>query len=174
MSLEITGKLIKKYDVQEVPTRSSNVFRKREFVVELTEEINGNNYTNYAKMQLVQAKCDIINSFNEGDNVKVSRYEKDGKTGYITNLDAWRVEHSNNAPAAGNQNNNNNNFNQNNNQGNYNQGPNPQGGFNQGGNAGNFNAGGYNQGNFNQPGYNQGNFNQGNSTATEPADDLPF
>lgn len=94
MSLEVTGKLIVKYDTQNVSDR----FKKREFVIELSDEINGNVYTNYAKMQLVQAKCDILDRFNEGDNVKVSfnikgnRWERDGKVSYITNLDAWRIE----------------------------------------------------------------------------------
>jgi hypothetical protein len=94
MSLEVTGKLLVKYDSQQVSDR----FKKREFVLELAEEINGNVYTNYAKMQLVQNKCDIIDRFNEGDMVKVSfnikgnRWERDGKVNFITNLDAWRVE----------------------------------------------------------------------------------
>ena len=131
MSLELTGKLLLKYDTQQV----SDKFKKREFVLELAEEINGNIYTNYAKMQLVQTKCDIIDRFNVGDMVKVSfnvkgtRYEKDGKVNYFSNLDAWRIENagatgntgnqaapSYNANQGGNNNfNNNNNFSQQNN-----------------------------------------------------------
>lgn len=93
-SLETTGKLIVKYDAQHVNDR----FKKREFVIEIAEEINGNTYTNYGKFQLVQAKCDILDRFNEGDNVKVSfnikgsRWEKDGKVQFMSNLDAWRIE----------------------------------------------------------------------------------
>jgi len=96
MSLEVTGKIVVKYDTNQV----SDKFKKREFVLELSEEINGNVYTNYAKMQLVQNKCDILDRFNEGDTVKVSfnlkgnRWEKDGKVNYITNLDAWRIENA--------------------------------------------------------------------------------
>ncbi len=102
MSLEVTGKLAVKYDTQQVSER----FKKREFVLELSEEINGNVYTNYAKMQLVQTKCEILDRFNEGDTVKVNfnikgnRWEKDGRVNYITNLDAWRIEAANTgAPA---------------------------------------------------------------------------
>ena len=101
MSLEVTGKLLVKYDAQQV----NDKFRKREFVLELSEEINGNVYTNFAKMQLVQAKCDILDRFNEGDtvrvnfNIKGNRWEKDGKVNFITNLDAWRIENANAAPA---------------------------------------------------------------------------
>jgi hypothetical protein len=94
MSLEVTGKLAVKYDTQQV----KESFRKREFVIELSDEINGNVYTNFAKMQLVQSKCDILDRYNVGDQIKVSfnlkgnRWEKDGKVNYITNLDAWRIE----------------------------------------------------------------------------------
>jgi len=105
MSLEVTGKLLVKYDTQNV----SDKFKKREFVLELSEEINGNIYTNYAKLQLVQAKCDIIDRYNLGDivkvtfNIKGTSYvdKKDGMTRYITNLDAWRIEPA--GAATGNQ-----------------------------------------------------------------------
>jgi hypothetical protein len=96
MSLEVTGKLLVKFETQQV----SDKFKKREFVIELAEEINGNVYTNFAKMQLVQNKCEIIDRFKEGDAIKVSfnikgnRWERDGKVNYITNLDAWRIEHA--------------------------------------------------------------------------------
>lgn len=103
MSFELTGKLIAKFDTTVV----SDKFKKREFALETTEEINGNIYTNYAKMQLVQNKCDIIDRFNINDMVKVSfnvkgnKWEKDGKVNYITNLDAWKVEAANAAPTNG-------------------------------------------------------------------------
>src|ERR1700744_6737751 len=104
MSLEVTGKLLVKYDSVQVNDR----FKKREFVLELAEDINGNTYTNYAKMQLVQNKCEILDRFNEGDTIKVSfnikgnKWERDGKVNYITNLDAWRVESANAAPGNNN------------------------------------------------------------------------
>ena len=94
MSFELTGKLIAVSDTQQVSDR----FKKREFVLETAEEINGNVYTNYAKMQLVQNKCEIIDNFNVGEDLKVSfnikgnKWECDGKVNYITNLDAWRIE----------------------------------------------------------------------------------
>lgn len=99
--LEITGKLHVKYPTTQV----SDKFKKREFVLELIEEVNGNNYTNYAKMQLVQNKCDILDKFNEGDNVKVSfnikgnRWEKDGKVQYFSTMDCWKLSTSGTAAA---------------------------------------------------------------------------
>ena len=96
MSFEITGKLIAVQPTQQVSER----FKKREFVLETAEEINGNVYTNYAKMQLVQNKCEIVDNFKIGDNVKVSfnikgnKWERDGNVNYITNLHAWRIENA--------------------------------------------------------------------------------
>lgn len=94
MQLEAQGKLITKYDTQVVNDR----FQKREFVIEIEEEINGNTYTNYGKFQLVQTRCDLLNPYAIGDmilvkfNIKGNKWEKDGKVNYMTNLDVWRIE----------------------------------------------------------------------------------
>jgi hypothetical protein len=94
MSFEIIGKLIAKYDTI-IRTES---FRTREFVIEKSEEINNRTIVNYVKFQCVQDKTSIVDSVNIGDNVKVlfnikgSKWEKEGKTNYITNLDAWKIE----------------------------------------------------------------------------------
>src|SRR5579875_1925224 len=147
MSLEVTGKLLVKYDPQQV----SDKFRKREFVMELAEEINGNTYTNYAKMQLVQNKCDILDRFNVGDAIKVSfnikgnRWEKDGKVNYITNLDAWRIESANA-------------------QGGYNNNAQQQGGY----------SNNYNNTNAAKPAYNNNNASNFYNPSPEGLDDLPF
>lgn len=154
MNLEVTGKLIEKYDTQNVSDR----FRKREFVLELADEINGNVYTNYAKMQLVQNKCDILDRFNIGDvlkvnfNIKGTKYEKDGRTNYFSNLDAWRVENAATAQPTNMPQGQNNGYQQQNN-----------GGYNNNSNAG------YNNYGNQQPAYNN---NAGG--AADAADDLPF
>ena len=94
MSYELTGKLVAKYDV----VQRTETFKVREFAVEKTEDINGRTITNYAKFQCVQDKTNIIDRVNIGDEIKVyfnikgSKWEKDGKVNYITNLDAWRIE----------------------------------------------------------------------------------
>ena len=96
MSLQVTGKIV----VIEPTNVVSDKFKKREFILSIEENINGNIYTNYAKMQLVQQKCDMMDKFKEGDNVTVSfnikgnKWEKDGKVNYITNLDAWKIENA--------------------------------------------------------------------------------
>ena len=94
MSYELTGKLVIKYDT----VQKTESFKTREFVVEKSDEINGRTIVNYAKFQCVQDKTSIIDRVNTGDEIKVyfnikgTKWEKDGKTSYFTNLDAWRIE----------------------------------------------------------------------------------
>ncbi|MBX2925784.1 MAG: DUF3127 domain-containing protein [Chitinophagaceae bacterium] len=94
MSYELTGKLIARFDtVQRTAT-----FKTREFVIEKTEDIGGRAITNYAKFQCVQDKTTLPDRFSIGETVKVhfnikgTKWEKNGQTNYITNLDAWRIE----------------------------------------------------------------------------------
>ena len=94
MSYELTGKLVTKYDI----VQRTESFKTREFVVEKSDDINGRTIVNYVKFQCVQDKTAIVDRVNTGDEIKVyfnikgSKWEKDGKTNYITNLDAWRIE----------------------------------------------------------------------------------
>ncbi len=94
MSFELTGKLIEKYDVNQVSDR----FRKREFVIEITSGRSGMEFTDYAKFQLTQDRCDLIDPFNINDEIRVffdisgNKWEKDGKVTYFTNLRAWKIE----------------------------------------------------------------------------------
>jgi hypothetical protein len=99
MSYELTGKLVAKYDV----VQRTATFKTREFAVEKTDDIGGRTVTNYVKFQSVQDKTSIIDKANIGDEIKVyfnikgSKWEKEGKVNYITNLDAWRIEQVSNA-----------------------------------------------------------------------------
>lgn len=94
MSYEIVGKLIAKFDTNQ----RTETFKVREFVIEKTEEVNSRQITNYVKFQCVQDKTSMPDRFNIGDEVKVqfnlrgTRWDKDGKVSYFTNLDAWRME----------------------------------------------------------------------------------
>lgn len=94
MSYELTGKLVAKFDT----VQRTETFKTREFAVEKTDDIGGRTVTNYVKFQSVQDKTSIIDKVNIGDEIKVhfnikgSKWEKEGKVNYITNLDAWRVE----------------------------------------------------------------------------------
>lgn len=94
MSYELTGKLVAKFDT----VQRKETFKTREFVVEKTDDIGGRTISNFIKFQAVQDKTTIIDKVNVGDDIKVhfnikgTKWEKDGKINYITNLDAWRIE----------------------------------------------------------------------------------
>ena len=84
MSFEITGKIVKKYDIEA----KTATFQTREFVI-VTDET----YPQYVKFQISQERVNLIESFQENDVVKVSfdlrGREWQGK--YFTNLNAFRV-----------------------------------------------------------------------------------
>jgi len=94
MKFEIVGTLYAKFD----EVRKTESFRTREFVIETSEENNGKTYLSYIKFQSTQDRVSIVDKFKTGDKVKVyfnirgTKYEKDGKINYFTNLDVWRME----------------------------------------------------------------------------------
>ncbi len=94
MSYEITGKLVAVFDI----VQRTETFKTREFVIEKSEDIGGRVITNYVKFQCVQDKTAMPDRFTMGDEVKVqfnikgTKWVKDGRENYITNLDAWRME----------------------------------------------------------------------------------
>ncbi len=104
MSFEVTGKLIAKYDI----VQRTESFKTREFVIEKSEDINGRTIVNYIKFQCVQDRTAIVDRVNTGDDIKVyfnikgSKWERDGKVNYITNLDAWRIEQMLSSATTGN------------------------------------------------------------------------
>jgi hypothetical protein len=104
MAFEITGKLIDRFETQNV----SDKFKKREFVIEYRDNPNMS-FAEMLKFQLTQDRCSLIDAYTIGQDIKVSfnlkgrRWEKDGNVNYFTNLEAWKVENaSGSAPAAGN------------------------------------------------------------------------
>ena len=95
MAFDIQGKLIAVYNT----VQRSETFKTREFVIETNEENGGRVFTSYIKFQCTQDRTGICDKFAVGDSVKVhfnlrgTKWSKDGKDNYITNLDAWRIEH---------------------------------------------------------------------------------
>ena len=93
MSFEITGTLVRKYETE---TKGES-FRIRDFVIK-TE--NGQ-YDNFVKFQTTQDRTDIIESYVEGEEIKV-HFDLRGRQWqdkYFTNLNAWRVERVGSAAA---------------------------------------------------------------------------
>lgn len=91
----ISGKLIVKKDTEQVTDK----FRKREFVI--SDE--SSQYPQEIIFQLVQDKVDLLDPFNEGEQMKVNfnlrgrRWDnpKTGETRFFNSLDAWRLEKEN-------------------------------------------------------------------------------
>lgn len=94
MSFELTGKLVVKFDLQQI----TDSFQKREFVIEKTENASGRDYTETIKFQLTQDRCDLLDKFQLNTDIKVHfnikgrKWEKNGNVNYFTNLEAWRIE----------------------------------------------------------------------------------
>lgn len=94
MSYELQGKLIEKFDTRQITDK----FKKREFIVEKREESNGKEFIDTIKFQLIQDRCDLIDSYSIGEEIKVyfdikgNKWEKEGKVNYFTNLNVWRIE----------------------------------------------------------------------------------
>lgn len=84
-SFEIQGKLHKVFPSEN----KSGSFQAREFVI----EVESGQYPQLIKFQLTQDRCDLIDSYSEGEEIQVHfdlrGREWDGK--YFTNLNAWRL-----------------------------------------------------------------------------------
>jgi len=94
VAFQMEGVLHKVFETEQKSER----FQAREFVVETQEQ-----YPQFVKFQLVQEKCELADSYNEGDRVRVHfdlrGREWNGK--YFTNLNAWRMEAADAAASPG-------------------------------------------------------------------------
>ena len=89
--MEITGK-IKKID--ETKTFGASGFRKREMVVTTNEQ-----YPQMLMVEFVQDKCDLLDSYQVGQDVKISInlrgrewINPEGKAVYFNSIQGWRIE----------------------------------------------------------------------------------
>lgn len=92
MAIQISGKLHATFEAQQVTQR----FRKREFVVELSDNPD---YPQFVMFQLTGDRCDNIDGFNIGDVVNVEFNLRgrewtspQGETKYFNSLDVWKIE----------------------------------------------------------------------------------
>jgi len=94
MAYEVNGKIAAIYDT----VQRTESFRTREFVIEKSDDIGGRIVTNYIKFQSVQDRTSMLDKVKVGEEVKVhfnlrgTKWVKEGRENYITNLDAWRIE----------------------------------------------------------------------------------
>jgi single-strand DNA-binding protein len=95
MSFEIVGKLYKKFATES----KSEKFQVREFVIEIMD----GNYPQLIKFQLAQERCGILDTYNEGEEIKVHfdlrGREWQGK--FFSTLNCWRLEYPNGSGGSG-------------------------------------------------------------------------
>ncbi|SEK91000.1 protein of unknown function [Aquimarina amphilecti] len=89
--MEVQGKVKM---VGETQTFGNNGFRKREVVVTTEEQ-----YPQHIMVEFVQDKCDLLNSFQVGQDVKISInlrgrewVNPQGETKYFNSIQGWRIE----------------------------------------------------------------------------------
>ncbi len=80
--------------IGETQTFGSNGFRKREIVVTTEEQ-----YPQHIMVEFVQDKTDLLNSYKEGQQVKISInlrgrewVNPQGETKYFNSIQGWRIE----------------------------------------------------------------------------------
>ena len=89
--MEVTGK-IKKID--ETKTYGASGFRKREIVITTDEQ-----YPQMLLIEFVQDKCDLLDSYQVGQDVKISInlrgrewINPQGEAVYFNSIQGWRIE----------------------------------------------------------------------------------
>ncbi|MDH7446043.1 DUF3127 domain-containing protein [Aquimarina sp. 2201CG14-23] len=89
--MEVQGKVKM---VGETQTFGNNGFRKREIVVTTEEQ-----YPQHIMVEFVQDKCDLLNNFQVGQDVKISInlrgrewVNPQGETKYFNSIQGWRIE----------------------------------------------------------------------------------
>ena len=89
--MEVSGKIKVLGDVK---TFGDNGFRKREVVITTQEQ-----YPQHLLIEFVQDRCELLDSFNVGENVKISinlrgrEWENpEGDVKYFNSIHGWRIE----------------------------------------------------------------------------------
>lgn len=89
--MEVSGKIKVLGDVK---TFGDNGFRKREIVITTQEQ-----YPQHLLIEFVQDRCELLDSFNVGENVKISinlrgrEWENpEGDVKYFNSIHGWRIE----------------------------------------------------------------------------------
>jgi len=89
--MEVQGRI---KQIDDTKTYGNNGFRKRELVVTTEEQ-----YPQHILLEFVQDKCDLLNNFNVGQQVKVGVnlrgrewVNPQGETKYFNSIQGWRIE----------------------------------------------------------------------------------
>lgn len=95
-SFEIQGEI---HSIDETRSYGQNGFTKREFVVKLTGEGENPSYPNYVAFEFTKDKCSLLDSYRQGEAVKVGfnlggrLWNAPGKPEKcFVSLTAWRID----------------------------------------------------------------------------------
>ena len=90
-NVEVIGKIKVLGDIK---TYGDNGFRKREVVITTQEQ-----YPQHLLIEFIQDRCELLDSFNVGENVKISinlrgrEWENpEGEIKYFNSIHGWRIE----------------------------------------------------------------------------------
>ena len=90
-NVEVLGKI---KVLGEIKTYGDNGFRKREVVITTQEQ-----YPQHLLIEFIQDRCELLDSFNVGENVKISinlrgrDWENpEGEIKYFNSIHGWRIE----------------------------------------------------------------------------------
>ena len=90
-NVEVQGKIKL---LGEIKTYGDNGFRKREVVITTQEQ-----YPQHLLIEFIQDRCELLDSFNVGENVKISinlrgrEWENpEGEIKYFNSIHGWRIE----------------------------------------------------------------------------------
>lgn len=92
--MELKGTIQEIFDEQIV----SESFKKREFVVKVTETSDRGTYEQFIKFEVTQNNCDQLDDLFNGMEVNVRfnirgrKWEKNGQINYFNTLQAWSVK----------------------------------------------------------------------------------
>ncbi len=89
--MEVLGKI---KILGDIKTYGDNGFRKREVVITTQEQ-----YPQHLLIEFIQDRCEFLDSFNVGENVKISinlrgrEWENpEGEIKYFNSIHGWRIE----------------------------------------------------------------------------------
>ena len=98
MKVDFRGTVLGVRPIAEIPTKSGNIFRKLEFVLEI-ENVQNPQYSDYYQIEVHGDAIEQLGSkFKKGDEVNVScylsgrKYEKNNKVYYFTTFKAFDIE----------------------------------------------------------------------------------
>ena len=99
--MNVRGRILEIADTQKISDR----FQKREFVIEYADNPQ---YPEFVQFEMIQDKCNLLDSYKVGDEIEVYFNLKgrkwtnpQGQVKYFNSLQAWKLENAGQGQAQG-------------------------------------------------------------------------